>query len=101
MKITFKKIETLCMEGAMGVSAHAPNRFSNASPSKTFKLSAWKEAWVLVHMHQSDIPLLHLQNHFNPYMEGAMGVRAHASNRYFDAPPSKTMNPLHGSRQGC
>jgi len=56
-----RNIETLCMEGGMGDSAHASNRYSNSSPSKTLKLSAWKE--VLVHMHKSDIPMLQLETH--------------------------------------
>ena len=58
---TFKNIETLCMEGVMGVSAHTSNRYSNAPSSKTLKPSACKEAWVLVHTIQTDIPMLHLQ----------------------------------------
>ena len=29
---TFKNIETLCMEGGMGVSAYASHRYSNAKP---------------------------------------------------------------------
>jgi len=52
-----KNIETLCMEGAMGVSAHTSNRYSNAPPSITLKLSAWNKVWVLVHVHQIDITL--------------------------------------------
>jgi len=49
------------MEGGMEVSAHASNRYSNAPPLKTLKPSAYKEAWVLVHRHQTDIPTLQFQ----------------------------------------
>ena len=46
------------MKGGMGVSAHTSNRYANDSPSKTLAPSAWKEAWVLVHTHQTDIQML-------------------------------------------
>ena len=118
---TFKIIEILRMEGGMGVSAHTSNIYSNASPLKTLKLSAWRKAWVLAHMHQIDITMLHLQKHWNPQhgrrqgcqctrikqtfqcstfkiietfcMEGGRGVGAHASNRYSNASLSKTLKP--------
>ena len=51
------------MEGGIGVSAYTSNRYSNASTSETLKPLAWMEAWVLVHTHQTDIPMLHRQKH--------------------------------------
>ena len=55
--------ETLCIEQSMCVSAHAKNRYSNAPASVTLKTSARKRTWVLVHTNQTDIPMLHLQQH--------------------------------------
>ena len=58
-----KTLKILCMEGGMEVSPHASNSYSNSLPSKTLKPSSWKEAWVLVYTHQTDIAMLHLQQH--------------------------------------
>ena len=61
----------------MGVSAQASNIYFNASPSKILKPFEWKEACVLLHTHQTDIPMLHLQNNEALCTEGGMCVSAH------------------------
>ena len=94
--LPFKNIATLHMEGGMGGSAHASNKYSGASPSKPLKRSAWKEAWVLVHTHQTDMPML--QFHWNP-LHGSL-VHTHQK----DIPMlhlQKHWHPLHGRRLGC
>ena len=58
-----KTLKPSALKGGKGVSAHTSNRYFNAQILKTLKPSAWKEVKVLVHTHLTDIPLLHHKTH--------------------------------------
>ena len=91
-RLAFEKDVTWPHSVPTSLVVSGSNRYSNASPSKTIKPSAQKEASVLVSTHQT------FNNIETLCMEGGMCVSAHTSNWYSNALPLKT---LKGRRHVC